>query len=379
MVSIRNETGLYTFWDLINFVLFDRWLVLFDFPTFLVLFTDQITTIRIVPFLIFCHWLFRNIGGVLFGILRYALQDSFQKKLDSWRFTTGIPTLPWYLGELCLDAYPFLKAMAVTKDRRWLQITCYAGIVPLVIVKVLMITFRYFYVFNAETKQKYFEVANSMDAAVLAVTAWSDILNSIVIVYAATENRRFVGNDFLGNLVRTTELRMVASTILSAFSVFLIAYERCPIDVSIQGNCYFKGARDISVDTAYSLYILDYLLIKFHRTAQSEKSPQRHTEHKHKKTQLHLWPAHGIFKPRETMNNTVDITVATASLNDRTTELETPSFVVLKRNIQSEAIPLSQIHSSPFRSMMTPSPSAVREHHSSLISEDPLLSPSNSN
>ncbi|KAJ1547594.1 hypothetical protein HK096_002222, partial [Nowakowskiella sp. JEL0078] len=237
------------------------------------------------------------------------------------------------MGELCLDAYPFLKARAVAKGRYWLNLLCFAGFIPLVVAKVCMIIFRYYYCFAAKDGAGYFSAQAEADAIVLGLSAWSDLLNSIVIVYAGTESRRIVKNDFLSNLVRTTELRIVVCTMLTIMVVVLTAIDPCPQDPSVNGSCTFKGVRDVAVSTVYSLYLMDYLVIKFHRVFQSEKTIRGNLTRKidpvEPKTKA-VWPVFGLARQGSlTMGHSTTHQSAGTG-----TELDTPSFQILKRTIQ---------------------------------------------
>ncbi|KAJ1547595.1 hypothetical protein HK096_002223 [Nowakowskiella sp. JEL0078] len=312
-----------------------RLLSTFDIPTFLIVIIDPISVSRPVPLLIFCHWLFRNIGGVMFGILRYCLITA--KNTNAWRFTTGLPTLPWYIGELCLDAYPFLKARAVAKERFWLNLLCFIGFVPLVLAKFSMIIFRYYYVINAIDNNAYFTAQGVADASVLAITAWSDLLNSIVIVYAGTETKKVVKNSFLSNIVRTTELRIVVCTMLTILAVVLTIIDSCHFDPSVNGECRFKGVRDIAVTYVYSLYLMDYLLIKYYRVLQTEKIGRGATRRPLDKPAITpaSWPVFGLARnPSLTFGGQSTQQFDSWTGTGTGTELDTPSFQMLERDIK---------------------------------------------
>ncbi|KAJ3122189.1 hypothetical protein HK098_003067 [Nowakowskiella sp. JEL0407] len=209
------------------------------------------------------------------------------------------------------------------------------GFIPLVLAKAGMIIFRYYWIFHVDSKTQYFGVQTKLDAAVLAVTAWSDLFNSIVIVYAGTETKRFRRNEFLSNLVRTTELRIVVCTVLVFVAVFFTLIDNCLGDPTAQGNCRYKGARDIVVNVVYSLYLMDYLVIKFHRVFQTEKTIRQQQKPRtilnKENTAKVPWPVFGLGRaPSLTMNQPS----RSSQVYDRSqtqTDLDTPSFVILKK------------------------------------------------
>ncbi|KAJ1561752.1 hypothetical protein HK096_003462 [Nowakowskiella sp. JEL0078] len=179
-----------------------------------------------------------------------------------FKWTTSIPSVFYYVGELFLDSYPFQKALAVTTYNKKLRIVAYVGFIPLVLAKSGTIVFRYVFPFIAdfETFNKWF---NLIDGYTILISAWSDVLNCIVIVYIGSKTMKLVGDAFLVNLVKTTELRIVASTVLTVTASALIINGGCINDPLT--TCKFSLARNVAVEISYSLYYLDYLVLKFYK------------------------------------------------------------------------------------------------------------------
>ncbi|KAJ1561992.1 hypothetical protein HK096_002546 [Nowakowskiella sp. JEL0078] len=193
---------------------------------------------------------------------------------ESWRFTTGTPSIFWYIGEILLDSYPFQKAMAVSTSSRKLQAICILGFAPLVAAKIMMMFFREIYAFTAPSQIAFFAIENPMDAIVILLTSWSDLLCCVALSYSAWGSPWFQrgSNEFLSNLVRTTEVRIIVCTSLSVFaSVMILMMTGCDTDSSSDGRCQFSGARDIAVNVVYSLYYLDYLLAKYYKVMKIER------------------------------------------------------------------------------------------------------------
>ncbi|KAJ3128160.1 hypothetical protein HK098_005060 [Nowakowskiella sp. JEL0407] len=268
--ALATGQGPFTAWDIFYFCIFDRWLNIFDVVTLIVLFIDGIDRSKPVALCLIFSWIFRNIGGVVWAVVRVATVNN----VDSWRYTTGVPSFFWYVGEILLDSYTFQKAYAVSGNNKKLKFVSYLGFVPLVLGKIVMIFFRHIYTFKAPTQLAYFDIANPLDATVILLTSWSDLLCCIVIVYVGAKSFRFKRNsdNFVSNLVKTTELRMIVCTFLSIFASTLILSEQCETDSAYNGRCMFNGAREIAVNVVYSLYYLDYLVTKYHKVMQLEKS-----------------------------------------------------------------------------------------------------------
>ncbi|KAI8814790.1 hypothetical protein BJ742DRAFT_189190 [Cladochytrium replicatum] len=293
MVALTNKApdAAYGVWDLVYFCLFNRYLQIFDIPTLLILFIDgrQWINKKITRTMVL-HTLFRNIGGIIWAFTTYALQGTSMR----WAFQIALPTFFWYAGELILDSYPFQKAITLAGSSELLTATCYIGFIPLILAKSAAVLFRYTFPFIAGTEENYFKYFNKFDASVILVSTWSDVLCCIVIVYVGAQNlRRRVGsrNEFVSELVKTTEMRMVACAILSISASVLMFVEGCDQDSE---NCQYDGARDIAINTVYSLYFLDFLILKFHNVSRSERI------HKGPPVVANngLWPNLGRFAPR---------------------------------------------------------------------------------
>ncbi|KAJ1542050.1 hypothetical protein HK096_009696 [Nowakowskiella sp. JEL0078] len=209
---------------------------------------------------------------ILFNRFLFLLQSD---RVNLWRYTTGLPSLPWYLGEVFLDSYPFQKAWAVTGRSMWLKIVAATGFVPLVVYKSGLIIFRYYYSVKAAKDVDYFRIFNYLDAGAITLAAWNDVLSCFVIVYIGWKvhsGLQSTETSVLSNLVKTTELRIILCTILSVLSAVLMFQEGCIGDVSSSKGCVFSNVRNIAIDIVYGLYYLDYLIIKYYKVVSSEKT-----------------------------------------------------------------------------------------------------------
>ncbi|KAJ3125278.1 hypothetical protein HK098_000403 [Nowakowskiella sp. JEL0407] len=325
---VWKQTSFIEPWDLTYFLLFDRFLVQFDIPTLLIIFIDGFTWKKRVAFCIIMHWIFRNIGGMMFGIIKYVDQAD---RDNLWRYTTGLPSLPWYLGELFLDSYPFQKAWAVAGDNFWLKVSACIGFYPLVGYKVALVVFRYFYTIKAPTKDVYFGFFNLLDAGAITAAAWNDVWSCFVIVLVGWQSRkksqRAGEDDFLSNLVRTTELRIVICTVLSIFAAALIFQEGCFGDSAASSTCKFAGARNIAIDIVYGLYYLDYLIIKYYKVVKGEKSTPVPIPSNNARD-MHEWP-----QPKYTADIDLDMTTKSAMMTGKT-DIDTPSFAIMKSDLR---------------------------------------------
>ncbi|KAJ1556649.1 hypothetical protein HK096_011427, partial [Nowakowskiella sp. JEL0078] len=199
-------------WDLLYFCLFDRHVSQFDIPTLLVFFVDGFNLKKKLSSSLILHWLLRSLGGITYAIIIYSLQNDIEVDPSrpnstippGWKWTSSIPSLGYYLGELYLDSYPFQKATVLAGDDKWLMTVAYAGL------HILM-----------------------------------------VLSYCT----------LLVNIVRATEIRMVASTVLTLSASLLIITDDCSVNKLL--SCKYTYARDVAVNISYSLFYLDYLVIKF--------------------------------------------------------------------------------------------------------------------
>ncbi|KAJ1550437.1 hypothetical protein HK096_006928, partial [Nowakowskiella sp. JEL0078] len=218
-------------WDLIYFILF---VVQFDILAFLVIYIDGFSWKKRTPASLVLHWALRSLGGVVFACILYVFQNDHEidplfptadNVPPGWRWTTSIPTIGYYLGELFLDSYPFQKAIAVSTNNRWLKTVAFIGFIPLVAAKLAMIVFRYVFPF-----------------------------------VGTTSSMKLWGDSFLSNLVKTTEIRMVASAVLTCTASTLIIAGGCTGD-PLYAGCKFSLARNVAVEISYTLYYLDYLFM----------------------------------------------------------------------------------------------------------------------
>ncbi|KAJ1560976.1 hypothetical protein HK096_006466 [Nowakowskiella sp. JEL0078] len=261
---VLTQTGFIGPWDLMYFILFNRFLVQFDIPTLLIMFIDGFTWKKRVAFCLILHWVFRSLGGVMFGVIKFSLQANID---NIWRYTTGIPTLPWYLGELFLDSYPFQKAWALAGSSKWLKILAAVGFIPLVLYKIAIVIFRYYFTFKAASSNDYFKIFNYLDAGAITLSSWNDLWSCFVISRKLSDTE-----GFLSNLVQTTELRIVVCTVLSIISAVLMFQEGCIGDIANSQGCTFANVRSIAIDIVYGLYYLDYLIIKYYKIVSTEKT-----------------------------------------------------------------------------------------------------------
>ncbi|KAI8808292.1 hypothetical protein BJ742DRAFT_772288 [Cladochytrium replicatum] len=291
----------YGLWDFIYFCLFDRWLQVFDIPTLLIIFIEgrQCFQKKISRTLVL-HWIFRNIGGLVWAVITFAMQTPGYPRENTWRFNVSIPTVFWYAGELLIDSYPFQKAISLANNSSVLKSLCYIGFIPVVLAKSAIVVFRYVYTYMATDKNTYFFIANQFDAAVILCTTWSDICCCAVIVHVGAKSMKLkVGNrnQFISELVATTEMRMVACTLLSVLASSLMFAEGCRYDSSA-GNCEYDGARDVAVTVVYTLYYLDFLILKYHNVVKQERANLIALKGTQGQGPMQ-WPNLGQFSPRK--------------------------------------------------------------------------------
>ncbi|KAJ1550126.1 hypothetical protein HK096_008625 [Nowakowskiella sp. JEL0078] len=256
----------------------------------------------------------------MFGVIKFVLQSNIE---NLWRYTTGFPTLPWYIGELFLDSYPFQKAWAVAGGSMWLKIAASVGFIPLVLYKMGLVIFRYYFTLKAPTQNDYFKIFNYLDAGAITMAAWNDIWSCFVIVYVGIQSRKVQAknDDFLSNLVKTTELRIIVCTVLSVFSAVLMFQEGCVGDVSNSQGCTFSNVRSIAIDIVYGLYYLDYLIIKYYKVVSTEKTPVEPSN----RNDANGWP-----QPKYTTDIDLDLTRQI----DKTMDMDTPSYAIMKSDLR---------------------------------------------
>ncbi|KAJ1569928.1 hypothetical protein HK096_009793 [Nowakowskiella sp. JEL0078] len=234
----------------------------YDILCIIILYVDGFKWKKKIPTSLILHWILRSIGGIISGITVYCTQNdnSHGGGFPGWKYFICLPSAGYYIGELFLDSYPFQKAVAAANGDRILKGVALAGFVPLFVMKFGMMGFRMSYPFLAPNYSEFLRLSTIMDSTTILVTAWSDALNCLVIVYIGLKTIRFSKNRFLRSVVRTTEMRMVATTCLAVASGIFTALEPCSTQTV---PCIYTHSRNMATGVAYSLYYLDYFAIKF--------------------------------------------------------------------------------------------------------------------
>ncbi|KAJ1560682.1 hypothetical protein HK096_007615, partial [Nowakowskiella sp. JEL0078] len=220
-------------------------------------------------------------------------------------------------------SYPFQKAWAVAGGSMWLKIAASVGFIPLVLYKIGLVIFRYYFTLKAQTQNDYFKIFNYLDAGAITMAAWNDIWSCFVIVYVGIQSRKVQAknDDFLSNLVKTTELRIIVCTVLSVFSAVLMFQEGCVGDVSNSQGCTFSNVRSIAIDIVYGLYYLDYLIIKYYKVVSTDKTPNEPTN----RNDMNNWP-------QQKYNTDIDLDLTRQG--GKTMDVDTPSFAIMKNDLR---------------------------------------------
>ncbi|KAJ3125276.1 hypothetical protein HK098_000401 [Nowakowskiella sp. JEL0407] len=331
-MSISNGSSPpYSFFDLTYHVLFDRGgMVNFDALTFLVFYIDGFSWNKKIPSSLQLHWALRSMGGVIFGITIYILQNETYpddpRAPVAWKWTYSLPTIFWYAGELLLDSYPFQKALTIAAyDKKMFTYLAYIGFIPLLLGKIGMIFYRMIYPFTAPNYTTFYQIFNYLDAIMILLAAWSDFLNCLVIIYLGSKTLKLGRSKFLLTLVKATELRMSVSTLLAILSaIFVILNEDCIVTAK---RCTYLNARNLAFNIAYTLYYLDYLAIKFFDMFYSNKTLTRSLR------QFGVKPIGTTYDTESTDSSEPNITPLASTSATGDFELKKPARMKLRSNV----------------------------------------------
>jgi hypothetical protein len=118
---------------------------------------------------------------------------------------------------------------------------------------------------------------NNLDVLIVVAAMVNDLYCSGVILWQSKEDFSGIKNNFLATLVKLTELRIIIIVILQVLAFILICMQQGAVSGSAGIELNKFNARNIYVDVVYSLFYVDYLLIKATQKGETLKMTSNQT------------------------------------------------------------------------------------------------------